>query len=304
MNYLIVGTGGTGGCIGGYLAADGKDVTLIARGAHLAAIREHGLVVHSTRRGELVIPNVKAASAEEYNGKADVIFVCVKDYSVDEIIPLLEKASHKDTVVIPVMNGIGAAEKLQKALKGITVLDGCIYISAYRFGNGEITQCDRAFRLVFGEQEGNAHQALLEKIAEDLHQSGINTVLSDDIRRDTFIKFSFISPVAAAGSYYGEPAGPMQKEGEKRDTLIALMSEIEQIGKKMGLIFEGSLTEKNIVFFDKFVPDGTSSLQRDLEKGGKSEIDGLIFEVVRLGRVLKVAVPTYEKIAKHFGFSE
>ena len=89
--YLVIGAGGTGGCIGGYLADAGRDVTLVARGKHLEAIRRDGLVLHGTRRGELRV-RVPACTAGEFTGRADVIFVCVKGYSVEEILPLVERA--------------------------------------------------------------------------------------------------------------------------------------------------------------------------------------------------------------------
>ena len=106
MKYLIAGTGGVGGSIAGFLSLAGKDVTCIARGAHLQAIQKDGLKLKSDLKGEhtLVIPTM---NAEEFNGKADVIFVCVKGYSVDSITELIKRASHEKTVVIPILNVYG-----------------------------------------------------------------------------------------------------------------------------------------------------------------------------------------------------
>ena len=101
--YLIVGTGGVGGSIAGFLALAGKDVTCIARGKHLEAIREKGLHLRSDLKGNHFLP-IQACTAEEYNEKANVIFVCVKGYSLDSIKDLLEKASDKDTLIIPILN--------------------------------------------------------------------------------------------------------------------------------------------------------------------------------------------------------
>ena len=103
MNYLIIGTGGVGGCIAGFLALAGKDVTCIARGKHLEAIRRQGLHLKSDLKGEHFL-RVKACTAEEYQGKADVILVCVKGYSIDSIRPVLERAATPDTLVIPILN--------------------------------------------------------------------------------------------------------------------------------------------------------------------------------------------------------
>ena len=132
MNYLIIGTGGVGGCIAGFLALAGKDVTCIARGKHLEAIRRQGLHLKSDLKGEHFLP-VKACTAEEYQGKADVILVCVKGYSIDSIRPVLERAATPDTLVIPILNVYGTGPRIGRLVPSVKVLDGCIYIG--RRGN-------------------------------------------------------------------------------------------------------------------------------------------------------------------------
>lgn len=145
--YLIVGTGGVGGSIAGFLALAGKDVTCIARGKHLEAIREKGLHLRSDLKGNHFLP-VQACTAEEYNEKANVIFVCVKGYSLDSIKDLLEKASDKDTLIIPILNVYGTGPRIGQLVSHVTVLDGCIYIVGFVSGPGEITQMGKIFRLV------------------------------------------------------------------------------------------------------------------------------------------------------------
>ena len=167
--YLIVGTGGVGGSIAGFLALAGKDVTCIARGKHLEAIREKGLHLRSDLKGNHFLP-IQACTAEEYNEKANVIFVCVKGYSLDSIKDLLEKASDKDTLIIPILNVYGTGPRIGQLVPHVTVLDGCIYIVGFVSGPGEITQMGKIFRLVFGArpQQGVAPERL-ETIAYLLH---------------------------------------------------------------------------------------------------------------------------------------
>lgn len=143
MKYLIAGTGGVGGSIAGFLSLAGKDVTCIARGAHLQAIQTNGLKLKSDLKGEhaLAIP---AMNAEEFNGKADVIFVCVKGYSVDSITELIKRTSHDKTVVIPILNVYGTGPRIQRLVPEVTVLDGCIYIVGFVSGAGEITQMGKS----------------------------------------------------------------------------------------------------------------------------------------------------------------
>ena len=158
MKYLIAGTGGVGGSIAGFLSLAGKDVTCIARGAHLQAIQTNGLKLKSDLKGEhaLAIP---AMNAEEFNGKADVIFVCVKGYSVDSITELIKRASHDKTVVIPILNVYGTGPRIQRLVPEVTVLDGCIYIVGFVSGAGEITQMGKIFRLVYGAHKGTQLRA-------------------------------------------------------------------------------------------------------------------------------------------------
>lgn len=299
MRYLIIGAGGTGGCMGGYLADAGRDVTLIARGKHLEAIRQNGLVLHETRRGELRV-RVHACTAEEFTGRADVIFVCVKGYSVEEILPLVERASDERTVVIPILNVLGTGERMAKRLPGRTVTDGCIYIVGYISAPGEITQSGDIFRVVYGEREGSAHAVRLQKIAEELRGADIDAVVSDDIRRDAFRKFMLVSPMAAAGAYFDLPVGGMQEEGEPRELFKSLVRELMAIADAKGYRYPVDMLADGLHRLDVMSPDTTASMQKDLKKGGASELDGLVFEPVRMAHALGIPVPSYEKIASFF----
>lgn len=191
MKYLIVGTGGVGGSIAGFLALAGKDVTCIARGKHLEAIRKHGLHLKSDLKGEHFLP-VKACTSEAFDGKADVIFVCVKGYSISSIKDVLERASTPDTLVIPILNVYGTGPHIGRLVPSVCVLDGCIYIVGFVSGEGEITQMGTIFRMVFGArpEQGIARERL-DKIADELRGCGIKADVSDDINRDTFIKWAF-----------------------------------------------------------------------------------------------------------------
>lgn len=196
LKYLIAGTGGVGGSIAAFLSLSGKDVTCIARGEHLAAIRGNGLQLHSDLKGEHCL-KVAAFTAEEFQGKADVIFVCVKGYSVDSITELIKRASHERTVVIPILNVYGTGPRIQRLVPGVTVLDGCIYIVGFVSGRGEITQMGKIFRLVYGAHRSTiVSRETLEAVQRDLQESGIKADISDDIDRDTFVKWSFISAMA------------------------------------------------------------------------------------------------------------
>ena len=301
MNYLIIGTGGVGGCIAAFLALTGKDVACIARGEHLKAINQGGLRLHSDLQGEQNL-HVPAFTAEEYEGKADVIFVCVKGYSIDQSIArLIGKAAREGSVVIPILNVYGTGPRIQRLVPDVTVLDGCIYIVGFVSGKGEVTQMGRIFRLVFGAHQGTAvNQERLEAIRRDLEESGIKAEISDDIRRDTFVKWSFISAMAVTGAYYDVPMGEVQKPGAVRDTFTGLSRESTALGRKLGIDIPADLVEHNLRVIDSLDPHSTASMQKDLARGHESEIQGLLFDMIASAEANGVDIPTYRMVEKKF----
>ena len=296
LSYLIIGAGGTGGAIGAYLAKAGKDVTWIARGSHLDAIQKQGLTL--TRPDDsFTIHPAKACTMEEYDGHPDVIFVCVKGYSIESIIPFLQRAADPHTVVIPILNIYGTGGKIQPHLPGVPVMDGCVYVAAHREADGKIRLSANLLRVVFGPRTEEASLPVLQTIRDEMAASGIETILSDNIRRDAMVKYSYISAQNACGLYYDIPAGPMQKPGEERDCFAGLCAEIEKLGNAMGITFEEDLAQRNLAIIDSLGPEMLTSMQRDIKDGRPSEIDGLVFEVLRLAEEYHVSLPLYEKIA-------
>ena len=300
MNYLIAGTGGVGGSIAAFLALAGKDVTCIARGEHLAAIREHGLQLHSDLKGEHTL-HVPACTAEEYQGKADVIFVCVKGYSIDSITDLIRRAAKPETVVIPILNVYGTGPRIQRLVPGVTVLDGCIYIVGFVSGKGEITQMGKIFRLVYGAHKGTqVSRETLEAVQRDLQESGIKAEISEDINRDTFVKWSFISAMAVTGAYYDVPMGEVQKPGEVRDTFTGLSRESAELGRRLGIDLPADLVEYNLKIIDSLDPHSTASMQKDMARGHESEVQGLLFDLIDAAEAHGVDIPTYRMVAQKF----
>lgn len=300
LRYLVVGTGGVGGSIAGFLSLAGKDVTCIARGAHLQSIQADGLKLKSDLKGEHLL-RIPATTAEAFEGKADVIFVCVKGYSVGSIAELIRKAAHKDTVVIPILNVYGTGPRIQKLVPGVTVLDGCIYIVGFVSGTGEITQMGKIFRLVYGAHRGTAVKpGLLEAIRRDLEESGIKAEISPDINRDTFVKWSFISAMAVTGAYYDVPMGEVQKPGKVRDTFIGLSTESAALGRKLGIDLPDDLVDYNLRIIDKLDPESTASMQKDLARGHESEIQGLLFDMIAAAEAQGIDIPTYRQVVEKF----
>ncbi len=299
MKFAMFGAGGTGGVLGGYLALAGHDVTLIARGRHLEALQKDGLTIETAHRGVLHIKNVKAETAELYSETPDVLFVCCKYYGLADAIAFAKRAASEDTLIVPILNVFGTGEVMQKELPGLTVLDGCIYIFGNLKAPGVLEQPQKILRVIFGFRPGQDKRLeekakALEKLLQD---ADIRGHYSLDIRRDALTKFGFVSPMGAAGLYHNVTSEAFQKEGAVRETFIGLIREVEALGKAMGIVFEKDLQESGIALIDAFKPGLKTSMQRDVEKGGASEFEGLVNSVVALGERYGVPVPLYKKIS-------
>ncbi|MCD8132034.1 MAG: 2-dehydropantoate 2-reductase [Lachnospiraceae bacterium] len=297
MKYMVIGAGGTGGILGYKLTEGGKDVTLIARGAHLKAMQAQGLTIHKLWNGQTQTLPVRAVSEEEYDKRPDVILICVKDYSMDSVYPLIRRVSGPETVVIPILNIYGTGGRMQERLPGLLVTDGCIYVSASIEAPGVLTQHGAICRVVFGVRHQEEYRPVLKEIARDFEESGISGILSENIQRDTLQKFSYVSPIGAVGLYFNCAAGTIQQEGAPREMFRAMIREIVALAEAMDIHFEQDLVEVNLKILSDLAPEATTSMQRDIMAGKPSEIDGLIYQVVRLGQQYGVAMPQYEKVA-------
>ena len=309
MKYAIIGAGGTGGILGFYMTKADRDVTLIARGRHLAAMQEKGLAVEKMWDGTTEIIPVKAMDMEHYDEQPDVVLVCVKGYSLEDTIPFIQRVAKPSAIVIPVLNIYGTGAKMQEQLPKLLVTDGCIYVSANIKEPGVLIQHGRILRVVYGvrnmsTQKVNikrAHEEMLDalkNIKKDFDDSGIDGVLSENIQRDALEKFSYVSPIGAAGLYYHATAADFQREGKQREAFKTMIREIAALAEAMGVPFERDMVEVNLKILSSLAPEATTSMQRDVMEGKDSEIDGLIYEVVRMGERYHVPVPMYAKVAE------
>ena len=300
MKYAIIGAGGTGGCLGFFLQKAGKDVTLIARGKHLEAIRKNGLTIQKLWDESRETLPVKACTAEEYKEIPDVILVCIKGYSMDETVPTIKKIAGKETVVIPILNIYGTGGRLQKKLPELTVTDGCIYVSANILEPGVILQHGKILRVVFGARKPEEETERMREVAKDMVTDDLEVILSENLRRDAMVKFSYVSPIGTAGLYCNAVAADFQREGEQREMFKALIREIVALSHAMGIEFAEDLVERNLKILAALSPEATTSMQRDVMEEKCSEMDGLVYEVVRMGEEYKVDMPQYKKAAARF----
>lgn len=296
MKYLVIGGGAIGGSIAAYLTKAEKEVTLIARGRQLEEISEYGLFV-SKGRNEFNA-KINTVSAEEYDDNPDVILLCVKGYSLESTYPIIKSCAVKNTVIIPLLNGYGINEKISKEFPDLTVLAGCIYIAASVTEPGFIHLSSDIFKIVYGFLDGNLKDQRLLEVASDLAKSGITPVYSDNIKRDTFKKFTMVSPMAAVGTYCNVTALAFKHASQARDMYIKCVEELVNLAAGMEIDIPEDIVDINLEIIKNLENSYTSSMQKDVCAGRQSEADSLIHEVVRLGHEYDVDVPVYEKIAE------
>ena len=300
MKFVVLGAGGVGGIVGGYLALGGNEVTFIARGEHLTALKENGLMLRTAHRGDLPVPTAKACAIDEYEGSPDVILVCFKYYSLPAAIEFARKHAGENTLVIPLLNVFGTGAVMQKELPGATVLDGCVYIYGMVESPGVVAQPSKILRVFYGYRPGEPRKLedLAKKLEPALNEAGIEGHFTEQIQRDALQKFSYVSPLGAAGLYFDAVSGDFMRDGEPRDMFVGLVKEIEALGHGMGIQFEKPLAEVNLKLMDSFTKDLKTSMQRDVAHGGPSEFDGLVHRVPRLGKEYHVPTPLYDKISE------
>lgn len=302
MKYVIVGAGGVGGSIAAMLSLAGEEVTCIARNSHLHVLQERGLHYRSHLKGNHLL-HIPTFSSEEYKGQADVIFVCVKGYSISLIIDFLKRISHENTLVIPILNVYGTGPKIASLLpENIRVIDGCIYIVGFKSAPGEITQMGKIFRIVYGARSVDDFLTKrMRDVADVLLNAGIKVTISDDINRDTFAKWSFISAMAVTGLYYDCTMDRLQDPHDAAyKTFYQLSSETEALGKALGIHVVGGLLQHNLHIMSKLDPSSTASMQKDMAAGTQTEIQGQLFDVIDLAHQQGVEMPHYIEVAKKF----
>lgn len=314
MKYLVIGAGGTGGPTAAFLTVAGKDVTLIARGLHLEMIKENGIIIE--KDGISISVDVNAVNMNEYIEAAesaevssasaaapDVIFVCVKGYSLDSAIEFINQIADEHTLVIPVLNIFGTGKVIQNQLTKATAIDGCIYIAAEIKQPGTIFMAGDIFRIVFGFRRHTPQNIraqfsrILEAVDSDLTQAGITSILSENIERDALQKFSYVSPMAAIGGAYGICARDAQVPGKYRELFVKLIEEVRTLSIAMNAEIPENIAEINLAILDSLGPDASTSMQRDIEACKESEVDGLIYRVLHLAQEYGVETPVYAEIS-------
>lgn len=292
MRIAIIGAGGVGGYYGGTLARAGYEVTLLARGAHLAALRERGLEVR-TPEGTFTAA-VEAAGAPEELGGADYAILAVKNYSLPEIAPAARFLAKRGAVIVPLLNGVDVAERLiEQGVPEERVLGGLTEISAARIGPGVVERRSSFQRVVVGERAGGT-SGRAERIVAAFREAGAEARVSEDITADLWRKFVFIAAMSAACGLTRSPVGPVRSKPLGQLLIERAVHEVAAVARGRGVAVTGE-DEARILGFVASLPDPIKpSFLLDLEAGGPTEIDHLSGAVSRFGRLAGVDTPVHD----------
>ena len=289
MKVAVIGVGGTGGYFGGRLAAGGHDVSIVARGAHLDALRSDGLIVDSVA-GDFSIAPVRATDDPRDVGKVDVVLLCVKTWQLTPAVAALQPLMDGGTAVVTVQNGVEAPAEVAEAVGRDSVLPGIARIFASLDGPGRVRHVGGPASLTFAEWD-NRSTTRVERFRTALRDSGVPTDVPADIWVELWAKFLFVVPLGGLGAATGAPVGVLRSRPGTRRLLVDAMREIRGVGLAMGVRLADDIVDNTMAFLDQQPAAGTSSLQRDILSGNRSELDAWTGAVVRLGERTGTATP-------------
>jgi len=293
MHFAIVGSGAVGGYYGAMLARSGQRVSFVARGAHLRAIRERGLMIWSPL-GDFIV-RAQAEDDPARIGPVDVVLLAVKTYDNPTALPMLTHLAGTSTVVITLQNGVDSVDEVAAVVGPERVLGGPTYIATALSLPGLIEQTGTHRRIVFGEASGDRSRVSdrVQAIADVLVAANIQAEPVADARVPLWEKFIYLAPFAAFTGAARLPIGPLWSDTEIRGRFMAAVAEVESVARAegVGVRESGALREYVAKYVDALPPSTRSSLLIDLQQGKRTEAESLLGSVVRRGSAAGVPTP-------------
>lgn len=295
MKIAFMGSGGVGGLIGARLAQVGCDVSFVARGAHLAAMREHGLRLESPV-GNVHLPKPQVTDDPgSLAGPFDIVVIAVKlrdtEAAARAILPLLGP----ETGVISLQNGVTKDDILRPIVGEKALMGGVAYMGTAISRPGVIQHTGTMQRIVFGEYDGRRSKRA-EALRENCLKAGIDAMISDDIRRSIWEKFAFLVGMAAVTATIRLPIGPIRSHPLTRKFYLDAMREAAAVGRALGVRLPDDFAEERMAFVDTLPATMTASLHHDLERGNPLEVEWLSGAVVELGASVGVPTPVHRAV--------
>ncbi len=288
MRILIAGAGGVGGYIGSQLILHtDAEVVFLARKEHLKAIQKEGLKVIDNKEEFIVKPS-KAVENAQSEGIFDLIIIGVKSYDLENVLKGLSSNIGKETVILPLLNGIEYDKTVKKLYPQANILKGCVYIISNIKSPGVIVKKGKVFKLCWGGSKE------FKNIANLFNRAKLRHKQTEDIDYEIWKKFLFISAMAALTSYYKKSMDVIVKEHSNE--LKELFNEITALAQKLSIPLTQDDVNSALAQASKVTEGAKTSMQLDLEKGKKSEIDSLLGSVINLSKKHGIKTPLMEKI--------
>ena len=291
MRIAVVGAGGVGGGFGAALAKAGADVTFIARGAHLAAMQSAGLKIQGPRGDTHLVPT-KATDDPAEIGTVDIVLFCVKLWDVESAGEHIKPLIGPGTAVIPLQNGIDAAERLIPILGPSAVMGGVAQISASIVAPGVIQQVGTFMRMIFGELDGRRSRRGEDFLALCL-KAGFDATLSEHILTDLWMKFILLASNAGIMALARQPIGKLRDDPDLRPIFLAAWQETIDVGRARGVALPADARERILELTGHLPPGMKASMALDLDRGNRLEVPWLSGKVAELGRQFGVPTPTH-----------
>lgn len=295
MKVVVMGPGGVGGYFGARLAAAGNDVTFIARGTHLAAMREKGLRLDA-ELGPLALKDVNVAADPREIAKADVVIFAVKMRDTETAAESLKGLVQGGATVFTFQNGVESAERVGRVVGAGSVVPGVARIASHISEPGVIKQIGKFAKLEFGEADGKT-SARVAAFHEACKAAGIDATIVSSIGRELWMKFAMLAPLAAMTALTRTSIGPIRDSAQTRALLDAAVEETVAVGIALKTGLEPGDAEKVKKVLDGLPRPMMASMAHDLMAGKPIELDGLSGAVVRLGERTGVATPTHRFVA-------
>jgi 2-dehydropantoate 2-reductase len=291
MRFAVVGAGGVGGYFGGRLAQDGNEVSFVARGAHLDALRRHGLRVESIAGDFVVEPALATADPAEV-GPVEAVIIAVKAWQLDDAAQAARPLVGPDTVVLPLLNGVEASERLAEVLGAGHVLGGLCRLSAEIAAPGIIRHTAIEPTLLLGEAD-NRRTPRVQALVAALSRAGVRAQVADDIDAALWEKFMLIATWSGIGSVTRAPVGVWRAVPGLRSMAEACLREVLAVARAGNVRLGPDRVAATMAAFDAVPPQGMASMQRDILAGRPSELEAQNGAVVRLGAAARVSTPTH-----------
>jgi 2-dehydropantoate 2-reductase len=295
MRIAVVGAGGVGGYFGARLAQGGSNVVFVARGAHLAALRERGLMVES-KLGDVSLPKIQATDDPSTMGPVDVVLIGVKLWDTEAAAHAVSAIVGPTTAVLSLQNGVQKDDVLRHILGSEPVLGGVCYIASTLARPGVISHTGTLQKLVFGEYDGR-RSPRAEAFLGACRRGAIDAELSPDIRKAIWQKFVFLVGLSAVTTTIRLPIGPIRTNPRTRRFLLDTMREAVAVARAQGVGLSAEYAEDRLAYCDGLPAEMVSSMYHDLECGNRLEVDWLSGGVVELGQAVGVPTPVNRAVS-------